>query len=485
MKAIMVMFDTLNRRMLPPYGCTDVHAPNFERLASRTVAFDNSYAGSLPCMPARRELHTGRYNMLHRSWGPLEPYDDSMPEILKKSGIYTHLVTDHQHYWEDGGATYHHRYNSFEFFRGQEGDFWKGEVRDPEIPEHHGNFLRQDAINRKYMDTEDKQPQPRVFQSALEFLETNKDADNFFLQIETFDPHEPYYTMQHYKDLYSHEYKDRHFDWPPYFKVTEPPKAVEHCRYEYKALLSMCDHYLGRVLNFMNEHDMWKDTMLIVNTDHGFLLGEHDFWAKCIQPFYNEVAHTPLFVWDPRIGIKGEHRHSLVQTIDIAPTLLEFFGVDIPETMQGKPLKQVVEKDEPIREALLFGMHGGQLNVTDGRYVYMRGFKESGNRPLYNYTHMPTHMHNMFTVEEMRTMKIAPPFSFTKGCPLMKIESKGFLGFYNKLLEHTALYDLENDPNQLAPIDNPEVEKRMTNLMVRLMEENDAPAEQFERLSLI
>jgi hypothetical protein len=81
MRAIMVMFDSLNRHMLPPYGAEWVHAPNFERLYERTVTFDNSYVGSMPCMPCRRELHTGRYNFLHRSWGPLEPFDDSVPEI--------------------------------------------------------------------------------------------------------------------------------------------------------------------------------------------------------------------------------------------------------------------------------------------------------------------------------------------------------------------------------------------------------------------
>ncbi len=107
MKAIMVMFDSLNRRMLPPYGCDWVHAPNFQRLSERTITFDNCYIGSMPCMPARRELHTGRYNFLHRSWGPLEPFDDSMPQILSENGIYTHLITDHAHYFEDGGGTYH------------------------------------------------------------------------------------------------------------------------------------------------------------------------------------------------------------------------------------------------------------------------------------------------------------------------------------------------------------------------------------------
>jgi len=80
MKAVMVMFDSLNRGFLPPYSSEAagwVKTPNFERLARHTAVFDNSYVGSLPCMPARRELHTGRLNFLHRSWGPIEPDDDS------------------------------------------------------------------------------------------------------------------------------------------------------------------------------------------------------------------------------------------------------------------------------------------------------------------------------------------------------------------------------------------------------------------------
>ncbi len=136
MRAIMVMYDSLNKRMLPPYGCGWTKAPHFSRLAEHSAAFDTCFVGSMPCMPARRELHTGRYNFLHRSWGPLEPFDDSMPELLKEHGVHTHLVTDHYHYFEDGGATYHTRYRSYEAFRGQEGDAWKGVVGGVPRPEN-------------------------------------------------------------------------------------------------------------------------------------------------------------------------------------------------------------------------------------------------------------------------------------------------------------------------------------------------------------
>ncbi|MBA7555319.1 hypothetical protein ES705_47977 [subsurface metagenome] len=172
MRAILIWFDTLNRHFLPTYGCDWVHAPNFNRLAKRTVIFDNCYAGSLPCMPARRELHTGRYNFLHRSWGPIEPFDDSMPEILKNKGVYTHLVSDHYHYWEDGGCTYHSRYNTWEIVRGHEGDPWKGNIKDPGIPEHvetykeNAPLWRQDWVNRKYMQREEDQPQAVTFKKA-------------------------------------------------------------------------------------------------------------------------------------------------------------------------------------------------------------------------------------------------------------------------------------------------------------------------------
>ena len=483
MKAIMMMFDTLNLRMLQPYGCDWTHTPNFQRLAEHAVTFDNCYAGSLPCMPARRELQTGRLNFLHRSWGPLEPYDDSMAEILSHAGIYTHLISDHQHYWEDGGATYHNRYDSWQGVRGQEGDKWKGWVKPLELPEHIGRCTAQDQINRTYFDREEKQPIAQVFELGMEFLEKNLSEDNWFLHWEFFDPHEPFFATKEFKDLYYKEYKGVLFDWPDYKKVTESQEQVQHCRFEYAALLSMCDKYLGKLLDYMDEKHMWDDTMLIVNTDHGFLLGEHDLWAKSVHPWFNETVHTPLFIWDPRVRIQNERRTSLVQTIDIPETILGFFGINPTKDMQGFDLKRVLENDARVREYALFGMHRAQVNITDGRYVYMRDYIQ-GNHPLYNYTQMPTHMRCMFSVDEMRTATLMQGFSFTKETPLMRIDSvsdkSGDTTLENNL--GTALYDLKNDPKQEHPIQDSVVEERMISNMIRLMKENDAPSEQYIRL---
>ncbi len=487
MKAIMVMFDSLNRHMLPPYGNDWIKAPNFKRLAERTVTFENCYAGSLPCMPARRELHTGRYNFLHRSWGPIEPFDDSLPELLKAKGIYTHLVTDHFHYWEDGGSTYHGRYNSYELVRGQQSDAWKGHVKAPDCPdtlnEYTNRFRMNDLVNRQYLSNEKEFPQAKTFALGMEFIRHNKNEDGWFLQLETFDPHEPFVAPQKYKDLYPDEYEGPLFDYPPYRQVNETTEQIIHCRNNYAALVSMCDEYLGKVLDIMDELGLWEDTMLIVNTDHGFFLGEHQWWGKTVQPYYNEVAKIPLFIWDPRNGRKSKTVQSLVQTIDIAPTLLEFFGVNIPKDMQGVALKDTISTDKAIRDYALFGSHGGYINCTDGRYVYMRAPITAENKPLYNYTMMPTHMRGFFRSEELANAELTDQFEFTKEFKVLKCSANAF-GQSSAHSFGPMLFDTLNDPQELNPLEDADAEKSMIMGMVKIMKENDSPLEQYTRLGL-
>jgi len=494
LKAIMVMFDTLNRRHLPPYGCDWVHAPNFSRLAERTVTFDNSYVCSMPCMPARRDFHTGRPNFLHRSWGPLEPFDDSVPRILRDAGVYTHMITDHLHYWEPGGATYHHQYNTYEFVRGTCGDFWVGQVADPPCEDVYqgwnadpSRWHRQERINRLAMPNEADIPVSRTFAGGLEFIEKNHDQDNWFLQLETFAPHEPFRSDAKYQQLYAKEHYDTYrgliHDWPKYQEVSESSQTVEHLRYEYASLLSMCDEKLGHVLDTMDRLSLWEDTMLIVWTDHGFLLGEHNMWAKCWMPFYQEVAHTPFFMWDPRSKRQSERRQALVQpAIDLGPTLLDFFNQAPTADITGCILKDTVDRDEAVRNYALFGMHGHHVNITDGCYVYMRGPEAAANQPINEYTLMPCNMTEFFFPSRLKEIDPANPFGFTKGVQTMRIPG----GMWESMQFDwpTLLWDLQTDPSQQKPLDNPSVEKEMIGQMVRMMKDLDAPKEQYERLGL-
>lgn len=489
MKAVMVMYDSLNKQMLSSYGCDETITPNFERLKKHSVQFDTCYAGSLPCMPARRELHTGRYNFLHRSWGPIEPFDDSMPEILKRNGVYSHLISDHTHYWEDGGATYHTRYSSWEGFRGQEGDPWKavvGDVPDEnpnliEFDSYRGLLYKQDLINRSHLQDELDHPQVKCFDSGLEFIDTNAKEDKWFLQIETFDPHEPFFCYDKYKNMYPSGYEGPRFDWPDYAAVKETPEQVEEGRRSYKALLTMCDMQLGKVLDKFDELNLWEDTMLIVCTDHGYLLGEHGYWAKNYMPLYDEISNTPLFIWDPRYKVKDETRDELVQMIDIPATLLDFFDLDIPKDMEGKPIAPVISERKSIRDYGLFGIHGGHVCCTDGDYVYMKAPEKESGYEIYEYTLMPTHMPCFFSADEIKTMEKHEGFDFTKGMPVMRFNAQVYNGAYKY---GDILFDRKNDKKQNTPIKDSEVETRMKKAMKELMEENDAPSEQFSRIGL-
>jgi arylsulfatase A-like enzyme len=100
MKAVFLLFDSLNRHSLSCYCADGAKTPNFDRLATHGITFDSHFVGSLPCMPARRDIQTGRLNFLHRGWGPLEPFDHSLADILRSNDVYTHLITDHYHYFD-------------------------------------------------------------------------------------------------------------------------------------------------------------------------------------------------------------------------------------------------------------------------------------------------------------------------------------------------------------------------------------------------
>ena len=84
MKTVFLLFDSLNLRVLENYGSLLFPTPNFKRLEEKTIKFNKHFVGSMPCMPARRDLQSGRLSFLHRGWGPLEPFDNSFPEIMKK-----------------------------------------------------------------------------------------------------------------------------------------------------------------------------------------------------------------------------------------------------------------------------------------------------------------------------------------------------------------------------------------------------------------
>jgi arylsulfatase A-like enzyme len=501
-RTVFILFDSLNRHLLGPYGGTRIPTPNFDRLAARAVTFERHYAGSLPCMPARRDIQTGRLSFLHRSWGPLEPFDNSFPELLAKAGVYSHLVTDHHHYFEDGGATYHNRYDSYEFVRGQEGDRWKAMVQPlwerlrekydaRQFSTDRRNYRMNNVVNREFVRAEEDFPSVQCFTRGLEFIALNRHADDWLLQIETFDPHEPFHAPARFKDAFRTGWNGPVLDWPRYGRVEELPEECEELRANYYATVALCDDLLGRVLDAFDRHGMWKDTALVVSTDHGFLLGEHDFWAKNRMTMYEEIVHIPLFVHDPRRADRaGKRSRTLTQTVDMAPTFLDLHGVACQPEMQGHSLLSALDDGITLRDGALLGYFGGAVNVVDGRYTYHRYPPDLATQEVYQYTVMPTHMRDFFSTYELSLAEMVDPFSFTKGARLMKIPLTLKSPMYNNpgpgsiIEKETRLFDLASDPGQIQPLNDPAAEARMLGLMRALMIENEAPVEAFSRIGL-
>ena len=488
MKCIFIVLDTVRRDYLATYGNDWVQTPNLKRLAERGVVFDNHWVGSLPCMPARREFMTGRYNFIYRGWGPIEPYDDTLPGELRRKNVFTHLLTDHYHYFELGGENYHTAFNTWDFFRGQENDWWASHVDRMALPEHTGQLTRQNFGNRKLQQKEEDFSGPRTAKAAIEWLDINGLADDWFLQVEIFDPHEPFYCTEKYRSIYQDNYDGVFYDWPSYDEVHESPDAIDHIRKCYAGLLTMTDHWLGQIFDTLERMGLWDDTLIVFTTDHGTMLAEHDYWMKNIMPLYNEIVRIPLIASLPGNDRAGTRTNVFTQTIDLMPTFLDYFNVQLPPHVQGRSLKKMLE-DNVGRQDGIFGYFGMAMNVTDGRYVYMRNPVNEDAGPLYSYTAMPTGgLNRWYPREVYDRVETGRYFGHTYNLPLYRIPTEGKVPRNHpeeaSYAGRNQIFDVANDPSQQHPLSDPKLETHYTDRITWHLNACEAMPEQFTRLGI-
>ncbi|WP_238368666.1 sulfatase [Mesobacterium pallidum] len=516
MRTIFVLFDSLNRTALGAYGKSAIPTPNFDRFAARSVTFDTHYVGSLPCMPARRDMHTGRLNFTHRPWGPLEPFDNSYARLLSTAGVYSHLISDHLHYFENGGWGYAQAFDSWDFVRGQEYDP-KTVMTVPPVQRIRERFdsrhyptdgmeegktatrwnLQQDvwkrsrhAINRIEPWEEDEFPTARCFARAFDFLDRNKANDDWFLQLECFDPHEPFDAPDRFKEMFATGYNGPVLNWPLYERCTESAEEVAEIRANYAALVAMCDEYFGRLLDWMDANDAWQDTTLILTTDHGFLLGEHEWWAKNRMPYYEEISHIPMMIAHPDHAARGGARvGALTQTTDLMPTILGLHDVPVPPEVRAHSVLPLLDGGTSGRETAILGMFAGPVCVTDGRFTYFLfpGSADPSSLPLY--TLMPSHLEEMFSIAELASAEMSAGFDFTKGAPLMRVtmpRANGSSGIDigANWAKGNVLYDLATDPGQVRPVKDARTVDRLTAAILEHFAAHDAPDELYRHYGL-
>ena len=246
------------------------------------------------------------------------------------------------------------------------------------------------------------------------------------------------------------------------------------------------------MLDYFDAHDLWKDTALILTTDHGFLLGEHDWWAKNRMPLYEEISPHPALRPPPGLRRPGRHApQGLTQTIDLMPTFCELFGAPVPAEVQGKSLLPLLAADEPQRDAAIFGYWGGGINVVDGRYTWFCYPRDMKNQDLYQYTLMPAHMTKLFTVEELQSASLVPALRLDQGRapaahrpPPPRPARRPTATTSRKPWRTPRRSSTTSRPTrgQTTPIHAPDVEARLRAALFRIMAENDAPAEVVRRM---
>ena len=140
-------------------------------------------------------------------------------------------------------------------------------------------------------------PSVKCLEAGFEFLDRNRNADNWLLQIETFDPHEPFFAPERLRERFKTDYIGPILDWPRYERVTEPQEEIDEMRANYMALLALCDEHLGRLLDYFDEHDMWKDTALVSRPTMVFSLANMIGGRRTASPVYEEdFAYSFIFL---------------------------------------------------------------------------------------------------------------------------------------------------------------------------------------------
>ena len=270
-------------------------------------------------------------------------------------------------------------------------------------------------------------------------------------------------------------------------RVTNSAEEIAEIRTNYAALVAFCDETFGHLLDYFDAHDLWRDTCLLLTTDHGFLLSEHDWWGKNRTPYYEEISHIPLMVWHPdHADQAGKRRQALSQTVDLMPTFLDIAGISPPPEVVGKSLLPLLARDQLLHDGIILGMFGGPICATDGTHTYFRYPKDLSGNGFHEYTLMPAHMAGHFDTREFEGLGLAGPFDFTKGVQVMRIPAREWaarppvqdeVGFADV---GTRLYRLTDDPRQERPLSDPEVETRMIRLIERELRRHDAPPEIYE-----
>ena len=394
---LFIISDDLTATALSCYGNTICQTPNIDRLAARSTRFTRAFCNGTYCGPSRASLLSGYYPHATGVLGYTSPRPAigeraTWPQHFKNAGYYTARVSKIYHMGVPGGieqggdgaddpASWTERFNS-------PGPEWKapgtGETLegnpDGKKPVVGGNtFVVVEADGDDLVHSDGK-----TAAKAVELIEQHA-SEPFFLAVGFVRPHVPFVAPRTYFEPFL-----------PYEKLPLPPKVpgdwddIPKAGINYKTSANMkmdvrrqkkavggyyasvryMDAQVGKVLDALERAGQADNTIVIFTSDHGYHLGEHDFWAKV--SLRDESAMVPLLISVP--GKEPAVCRSFVELIDLFPTISSLCGLEVPQRLQGQDFSPVVDYSEhQVRDtAFCVSPSNRGFLLRDDRFAYLQ-----------------------------------------------------------------------------------------------------------------
>ncbi len=422
---LFIIADDLTDTALGCYGNTVCRTPNLDRLAAQSVRFTRAYCQGTYCGPPRASFLSGYYPHATGVQGYLSPREAigdraTWPQHFKNAGYHTARVSKIFHMGVPGGIeegsdgaddplSWNERFNS-------PGPEWRAPGRgetleknpDGRKPVMGGNTFVVVAAD----GDDDVHSDGKTAAKACELLATPR-REPFFLAVGFVRPHVPFVAPKKYFDLYPPESmvlpEKVPGDWddipkPGINYKTSVNMQMDETRQKkalagYYAAVSYMDAQVGRVLDALERSGQADNTIVIFTSDHGYHLGEHDFWAKV--SLHDESARVPLLIRAP--GMKPGVRDALVELIDLFPTTAKLCGLEVPARLQGRDLAPVLADPKAAVRDAAFSVAGTSkgLLLRDERWAFLQyGEDAGGGVELYDMQTDTRQIHNLAVLPE-------------------------------------------------------------------------------------
>jgi len=444
---LFIFTDEQRADTLAAYGNTNIQTPNLNRLAQQSTVFERAYCTQPVCTASRSSIITGLYPHTNGCVGNNRALPASIP-CLPRMLAAKQWITGNVGKWHLGDEIFpQHGFDEWVSIEDLYIAYYSpGRDRNARSSYHHfllkNGFLsdRGDIFSREFAARLPEQFGKPAFVAgeASQFIRQHRN-DPFILYVALLEPHMPFFGPR------DNQYDPRDVSLPGNFN--DPPTESNHLKSRllqrayfengfegfplkteadwrrlianYWGLNSLVDTHVGRILATLEECGLMDRTIIVFTSDHGDMMGSHRMLAKCVM--YEEAVRVPLLIRLPGQTRQQRMPHAVSQ-IDLVPTLLDLLGQPIPDHLQGKSRRAVVE--------------GYTSLAAEDIFIEWSG-TETGVLERYSRDPMPESM-----------VEIASPAELERACadPIRTIVSAdGWKLNWSQMGQH-ELYHLADDP---------------------------------------